>query len=147
MSIVINPLIFLYFLGIWSFDPAVCRSMGVAYTNVQTNYNDIPVYVYELDLSDDLNAKKCFCRDENTCPPKGTFDMYRCSGVRINSKKFINWIKISLIFWIFLDLINLDANASFFTAFLQSWTTFGGHRIWPSYVRNPQNYHFIAINE
>lgn len=72
---------YFFFAGIWSYDPAVCRSMGVAYTNVHTNYNDIPVYVYELDLSDKLNAKKCFCRDENSCPPKGTFDMYRCSGV------------------------------------------------------------------
>lgn len=74
----------IFFVGIWSYDPAVCRSMGATYTNVQTNYNDIPVYVYELDLSHESNAKKCFCRDENTCPPKGTFDMYRCTGVRTN---------------------------------------------------------------
>lgn len=72
-----------FFVGIWSFDPAVCRSLGVSYTNVQTIYNDIPVYVYELDLDEKANAKKCFCRDENTCPPKGTFDMYRCTGVSI----------------------------------------------------------------
>lgn len=77
---------FLFFLwsGIWSYDPAVCRSMGISYANEQTNYNDIPVYVYDFDLDSELNAKKCFCRDENTCPPKGTFDMYRCSGVRMN---------------------------------------------------------------
>lgn len=72
------------FAGIWSYDASLCRSMGITYANVQTNYNDIPVYVYDFDLSSEQNAKKCFCRDENTCPPNGTFDMFRCSGVRMN---------------------------------------------------------------
>lgn len=39
--------------------------------------------LYELDLSEDINIKQCFCRDETpeSCPPKGTFDLYRCAGV------------------------------------------------------------------
>lgn len=68
----------------WSFDPEICRSIAVTYANEQTTYNEIPVYVYELDLSNELNAKTCFCRNKTTCPPKGTFDMFRCSGVRMN---------------------------------------------------------------
>lgn len=36
--------------------------------------------LYDLDLADPANNKKCFCRDEDTCPPKGTFDLFRCSG-------------------------------------------------------------------
>lgn len=65
---------------IWGYDPMVCRSMAVSYANIKTFYNSVPVYVYDLDLSEDINTKGCFCRDENTCPPHGAFDLYRCSG-------------------------------------------------------------------
>lgn len=43
-------------------------------------HKGIPVDIYEIDLNDEGNAKPCFCRDEDTCPPKGTFDMFRCTG-------------------------------------------------------------------
>lgn len=33
-----------------------------------------------MDMGEDINVKKCFCRDEDTCPPKGTIDLFRCSG-------------------------------------------------------------------
>lgn len=69
--------------GIWGYDPSICRSIGASYRG-KTKYNGIPVWIYELDLSDPINVKKCFCRDEDTCPPKGTFDLFRCSGVRIH---------------------------------------------------------------
>lgn len=69
--------------GIWGYDPSICRSMGASYRG-KTKYNGIPVWIYELDLADDINVKKCFCRDEDTCPPKGTFDLFRCSGVSIH---------------------------------------------------------------
>lgn len=35
---------------------------------------------YELDIGDPVNQKDCFCRNPGECPPKGTFDLYRCSG-------------------------------------------------------------------
>lgn len=69
--------------GIWGYDPSICRSIGATYRR-RSKYNGIPVWVYELDLSEDVNIKQCFCRDEDTCPPKGTFDLFRCSGVRTN---------------------------------------------------------------
>lgn len=33
-----------------------------------------------MDMGEDVNEKKCFCRDEDTCPPKGTIDLFRCGG-------------------------------------------------------------------
>lgn len=67
-------------LEIWGYDPSICRSLGIAYVG-RTKYNGIPVSLYELDLGADINVKQCFCRDEDTCPPKGTFDLFRCGGV------------------------------------------------------------------
>lgn len=59
--------------------------MGVTYANVKTKQNGIPVYVYELDIGNEINAKKCFCRDENTCPAHGAFDLYRCMGLPLSA--------------------------------------------------------------
>lgn len=67
-------------LEIWGYDPSICRSLGIEYVG-RTKYNGIPVSLYELDLASDINVKQCFCRDEDTCPPKGTFDLFRCGGV------------------------------------------------------------------
>lgn len=39
------------------------------------------MYVYELDIGNEVNAKECFCRDEETCPAQGAFDLYRCMGL------------------------------------------------------------------
>lgn len=33
-----------------------------------------------MDMGEDINIKQCFCRDEDTCPPKGTIDLFKCSG-------------------------------------------------------------------
>lgn len=62
------------------YDPSVCRSIGASFRG-RTKYNGIPVAYYDLDLNEEMNVKKCFCRDEDSCPPKGTFDLFRCSGV------------------------------------------------------------------
>lgn len=56
---------------LWGYDPSTCRSIGMSYANKKTKISGIPVYVYELDLSEDINKKACFCRDEDTCPPDG----------------------------------------------------------------------------
>lgn len=32
-------------------------------------------------MGEELNIKQCFCRDDDTCPPKGTIDLYRCGGI------------------------------------------------------------------
>lgn len=67
---------------IWGYDPLICRSIGTQYTNMTTKYNGVPAFVYDLDISDPINAKQCFCRDEDTCPPHGSFDLYRCQGTK-----------------------------------------------------------------
>lgn len=66
---------------VWAYDSQICRSMGASYTNVQTTYNGLPGYVYELNIDEDVNVKKCYCRSEKSCPPKGTFDLYKCTNV------------------------------------------------------------------
>lgn len=33
-----------------------------------------------MDMGAEMNIKKCFCRDEDTCPPKGMIDLFKCSG-------------------------------------------------------------------
>lgn len=66
--------------GAFAFEPSICRSLGATVRN-KTKYAGIPVFRYELDMGEDLNIKQCFCRDENTCPPKGTIDLFRCGGV------------------------------------------------------------------
>lgn len=65
---------------IWGFDPSICRSIGASYQS-KTKYRGIPVAVYEMDLSEDINVKPCFCRDEDSCPPTGTMDLFPCVGV------------------------------------------------------------------
>lgn len=40
--------------------------------------------MYETDFQEDANVKQCFCRDiddADSCPPHGTIDLFRCSGV------------------------------------------------------------------
>lgn len=65
---------------IWGYDPSICRSIGATFRE-RTKYQNLPVSVYEMDLSEDINVKQCFCRSEDHCPPKGTFDMFPCVGV------------------------------------------------------------------
>lgn len=44
---------FMYFpyLGIWAYEPSVCRSLGATYHS-KTKYNGIPVYRYEMDIGE-----------------------------------------------------------------------------------------------
>lgn len=34
-----------------------------------------------MDMGEKVNEKKCFCRSEDECPPKGTIDLFKCSGM------------------------------------------------------------------
>lgn len=70
-------------IGIWAYEPTICRSLGASYKS-KTKYNGIPVLQYEMDIGEEMNIKQCFCRDledPDSCPPKGTFDLYRCSNM------------------------------------------------------------------
>lgn len=66
---------------VWAYDTQICRSMGASYTNEQITYHGLTGHTFELDINEDINVKKCYCRSEKSCPPKGTFDLYRCTGV------------------------------------------------------------------
>lgn len=67
--------------GIWAYEPSICRSLGATYVKPD-KYNGIPLLRYELDLANPVNHKDCFCRnkEEGECPPKGTFDLFKCAG-------------------------------------------------------------------
>lgn len=65
--------------GIWAHEPSMCRSLGATYKS-KAKYNGLPVLRYELEISDPVNLKECFCRTPNECPLKGTLDLYKCSG-------------------------------------------------------------------
>lgn len=71
--------------GLVAFDPVVCRSLRTAYTNRTSKIRGIPIHIFELDISDNTNTKKCFCRTKNNCPPHGSFDLFRCTGKEIFS--------------------------------------------------------------
>lgn len=66
-------------IGIWAYEPSICRSLGASYKE-PAKYNGIPLLKYELDLSDPINKKDCFCRNPGECPPEGTFDLFKCAG-------------------------------------------------------------------
>lgn len=61
--------------GIVAFEQVVCRSMRLAYTNKTSKFKGIPIHIFDLDIGDDTNTKKCFCRTLKTCPPHGGFDV------------------------------------------------------------------------
>lgn len=66
--------------GIWAHEPSVCRALGATYSK-PSKYMGVPTLQYDLDIGSDVNVKECFCRDPpNGCPPKGTFDLFRCVG-------------------------------------------------------------------
>lgn len=65
--------------GIWAHEPSMCRALGATYKS-KSKYNGLPVLRYELEISDPVNVKQCFCRSPEECPLKGTLDLYRCSG-------------------------------------------------------------------
>lgn len=69
---------------IWGYDPSICRSIGASFKS-KTQYKNLPVFVYEMDLSEDINVKPCFCRNDDFCAPKGTFDLFPCVGVSENN--------------------------------------------------------------
>lgn len=66
--------------GVWAYEPSVCRALGATYLQ-PSQYHGIPTLEFQLDIGSEANAKECFCRDPpDECPPKGTFDLFRCVG-------------------------------------------------------------------
>lgn len=49
--------------GIWSFEPAICRSMGAVYEK-QSKYANLPTSRYVLDLGDIsvIKSMKCYLK-------------------------------------------------------------------------------------
>lgn len=62
----------------------VCRSFDVPFER-KTKYRGIPVHMFTYDLGDIANteSERCYCRNEDECPLKGTIDLFPCLGVPI----------------------------------------------------------------
>lgn len=59
----------------------MCRPFAATFRN-HTKYNGLNVGLFGMDFTEGDNFRpECHCREDGTCPPKGTFDMFRCSGV------------------------------------------------------------------
>lgn len=68
--------------AIAGYDPLVCRPLTLKYVK-DSKFMGMPASIYTMELSDEFNSKPCFCREDGTCPPKGTVDLYRCATVPI----------------------------------------------------------------
>lgn len=70
--------------GLWSVSPELCRSLGATYSK-RNKYMKFPSWRYTMSLPDikEDPSLHCLCEDPEdvtTCPPKGTFDLFKCTG-------------------------------------------------------------------
>lgn len=70
--------------GLWSVAPELCRSLGVGFSK-RTKYMKFPAWHYTMSLPDvkEDPSLHCLCEDPEdpeTCPPKGTFSLFKCLG-------------------------------------------------------------------
>lgn len=70
--------------GLWSVAPELCRSLGVGFSK-RTKYMKFPAWHYTMSLPDvkEDPSLHCLCEDPEdpeTCPPKGTFNLFKCLG-------------------------------------------------------------------
>uniref|UniRef100_T1GSC9 Sensory neuron membrane protein 1 n=1 Tax=Megaselia scalaris TaxID=36166 RepID=T1GSC9_MEGSC len=70
--------------GVWAFAPDLCRSLG-ATAKKDVTYAKMPAVRYSIEFGD-IKAdpsQHCLCddpEDPETCPPKGTFSIFKCVG-------------------------------------------------------------------
>lgn len=65
------------------FAPQLCRTLTAKYIG-KSKYSGVKTKRFQIGLGI-VNSKNetCYCRNDDTCPPEGTFDLYLCSGVPI----------------------------------------------------------------
>lgn len=68
------------------YDGMACRTFYVPYVK-KTSYRGISVGKYAFDFGDIANEEenRCFCREEDECPPKGTMDLFPCIQAAISA--------------------------------------------------------------
>lgn len=69
---------------VWSHERGACLSLGLRPIK-KTRYRGIAAYRYTTDFGDIASNEtlQCYCRSEEHCPIKGTFDLFSCIGVPI----------------------------------------------------------------
>lgn len=69
---------------VWGYERSICLSLAV-HPVKSTRFRGMPVYFYTTDFGDIANDEKlrCYCRSEDHCPIKGTYDLFNCIGVPI----------------------------------------------------------------
>lgn len=73
--------------GLWSVSPELCRSLGAVFQK-RSKYMKFPTWHYTMSLPDvkEDPSLHCLCEDPEdpeTCPLKGTFDLFSCMGAPI----------------------------------------------------------------
>lgn len=65
-------------------EKALCRTFYIPFEK-KIRYRGIPTHMFTYDLGD-IKAEpenKCYCREEDECPLKGTMDLFPCVGTPI----------------------------------------------------------------
>lgn len=67
--------------GLWTFQPGMCRSIPGIYQH-PIKFRGMKGNHFTIGFGDIANTPelKCFCRDEENCPLKGTMDLFPCVG-------------------------------------------------------------------
>lgn len=69
-------------MAVQAHEKALCRTFYIPFEK-KIRYRGIPTHMFTYDLGD-INSEpenKCFCREEDQCPLKGTMDLFPCVGV------------------------------------------------------------------
>lgn len=78
------------------FVPPLCRTLTAKYVG-KSKYSGVKTKRFKIDIGiENTKNQTCYCRDDDKCPPDGTFDLYPCAGVPItlSAPHFYNGIHI-----------------------------------------------------
>lgn len=66
------------------YERTICRTVFIPYKK-RSSVRGVPANLYLFDFGDIQNEpeNRCFCRDEDQCPLKGTMDLFHCIGTPI----------------------------------------------------------------
>lgn len=69
---------------VWAYERSICLSLPIRPVK-SSRFRGTPTYLYTADFGDVASDENllCYCRTEDHCPMKGTFDLFNCIGVPI----------------------------------------------------------------
>lgn len=81
------------------FAPQLCRTLSAKYVG-KSKYSGVKTQRFKIQMGiENAKNKTCYCRNDDKCPPDGTFDLYPCSGVPItvSAPHFYNGIQCNTV--------------------------------------------------